>query len=571
MFRTSQMGANQFTGFGKGKALILFFILFSIAFACDEGVGISDDPYAGGKEAFGISFKSTLPTPSSGQTGIDVVFRVTGLLNWCDPKNNRYDFDVYMNGEKVQVIRAVTDSTITVQVPDNLSSGISWIELYGQVFFGPRFTVEGYISIDSYFSVNEDDYFLGGSSVFDYLALDDGNLLLIGDLASRVTSGSSYNYCYGISMITSNGTVIASGSSNFDPERGAYSASLGENPVMSISRFSDGSLLISGAFDRYGSLTNLIPGNVAVLSSKASLRTKQVELVNDETGLPEFVAKTAYNGGTGESSGTDIVLKSFVTPDDRVLLVGNMEQYYTWDYTNSTQEILVQIPHPVHTVCRTDSAGVFDESYRSGAGFSGANGAVTDAFMDEEGGVILVGEFTAFDGNPANSIVRIDPDGHFDPAFQSNVGTGANGNISIIRVNEMYEKAMIVGNFTQYHGVECKGVAMINLDGSLDPSFSLQEMSGGYPNFACLLNSQRVVVAGSFQKYAGVTRNGFLLLDPSGGVEQDFNVPGTFSGQIYQIRETTSADGKYALLIMGSIERFDDQYVDHIFRVTISE
>lgn len=69
------------------------------------------------------------------------------MLNWCDPQSGRYDFKFYISDEETKIVTA-TDTTITVKVPGNLSSGTAYIVLKEQVFYGPRLTVLGNIKID---------------------------------------------------------------------------------------------------------------------------------------------------------------------------------------------------------------------------------------------------------------------------------------------------------------------------------------------------------------------------------------------------------------------------------------
>ena len=96
---------------------------------------------------------------------------------------------------------------------------------------------------------------------------------------------------------------------------------------------------------------------------------------------------------------------------------------------------------------------------------------------------------------------------------------------------------MLVGSFTEYDGQERKQVVMLNSDGTLDSDFKLKEMTGGSPNFAQLIDRGKVVVSGTFTTYAGVPRNGFLILDMDGTAQQKFNVPGVFSGQLIKYRK----------------------------------
>ena len=91
---------------------------------------------------------------------------------------------------------------------------------------------------------------------------------------------------------------------------------------------------------------------------------------------------------------------------------------------------------------------------------------------------------------------------------------------------------MLVGSFTEYDGQERKQVVMLNSDGTLDSDFKLKEMTGGSPNFAQLIDRGKVVVSGTFTTYAGVPRNGFLILDLEGRAHLFFTGRGFFRGQL---------------------------------------
>ena len=107
--------------------------------ACIEYLARDDTafaPYAGGKEALGVAFVGDYADPESGAPGTEVTFGVKGLKAY----ENKFTF--YINEEEAEIV-TLTDSTITVIVPELVSSGGASVRLEGQVFFGPRFEVEG--------------------------------------------------------------------------------------------------------------------------------------------------------------------------------------------------------------------------------------------------------------------------------------------------------------------------------------------------------------------------------------------------------------------------------------------
>ena len=130
--------------------MIVCFVFTSLlATSCNSDLNsnIKDDPYSGGKAPLGIGLLAESPSPESAYPNDTVVFKAKGMLNWCDPQSGRYDFKFYISDEETKIVTA-TDTTITVKIPGNLSSGTAYIVLKEQVFYGPRLTVLGNIRID---------------------------------------------------------------------------------------------------------------------------------------------------------------------------------------------------------------------------------------------------------------------------------------------------------------------------------------------------------------------------------------------------------------------------------------
>ena len=203
-------------------------------------------------------------------------------------------------------------------------------------------------------------------------------------------------------------------------------------------------------------------------------------------------------------------------------------------------------------------AGELDTEYRVGK--SKPEGEIKDAVMDKDGNIIIAGNLSAFDGEQVFNLLKVNTaSGELDQTFKSNIGSGVNGAISMIRYNTTLDKFVIVGEFTEVSGEPCPGIAVINGDGTLDRTFIPREIEGGKISFASLLDLNKIVIAGTFSKYDGVMRPGFLILEADGEAMQGFNVPGQFSGQIYQAVETYATTGFKGLLLLGDIYRFNGE------------
>lgn len=536
------MNLTRYRSDNRSRIFMLFLLVVALVGCNSSDIGISEDPYAGGKEALGIKLKDEAPIPASGYPGDTILFQAKGLLAWSNPEVGQYNFKFFMADEVCDIV-AATDSTISVKVPQNVSSGITYLLLKGQIFFGPKFNVLGNISIDT-------DYGLQSGSnrpIYNYLRHRSltNNFYLVG----AFTSFGSNALRNRIAFVNAKGNIAAFTTPNYNLKYGVLGLNSGSS-LNSMSYFKNGKILISGTFDNFENISPI--NNITVLKNDAFPDTVSVTY---SSGVKDIVPR--YNGGTMQP-----IVRSFVTSDDRVIAVGDLTKYLTVNYNQSNKLNKLYTYADVATVIRTDALGSLDKSYRASA--TGASGAVNDAYMDARDGIVIVGDFTSFDGKPANRIVKLDPDGNVDQSFLLNIGSGADGEINMIRYNANLGKAMIVGNFTQFNGRPCNGVAMINNDGTLDEIFALKELEGGNVNFASVLTNGKVVVSGTFKKYDHVYRQGFIVLDKDGAATQKFNVPGVFSGQLYQVVETLTTTGANGLLLLGNFSRFNGERINNV-------
>lgn len=544
---------------------------------------ISEDPYGGGKQPLGIKLLDEAPDPSTGVPGDIVVFKAEGLLKWCDPAAGTYSFKMFMGGEEAEIQNA-TDSTLTVKVPQELSSGITYIVLENQVFYGPTFTVDGNISLDTDFGLYKDQNLIFGT-VYDAIPRTvkgtNNNFFLVGDLISRV-GGKNVK---GFGLIDEQGKFITNSSSDFQPNGGVMNTSgniFSDLYVSSLSLFDDGGMILSGAFSGYvyslsGDKTQLVGNSCLPAANMITLNDIAVadtmwyyfNELTSKTGKMNELPVARFNGGFSQP-----VLRSFVTKaaadgSQKVIAIGNFNQYISTGYEKSYSDNTTLVT-PMPNVARLNRDGSLDKTYRytsDGKKYTGtAGGTVSDGYMDEYGGVVLVGNFTSFDGTPTGGIVRLRPDGNIDTDFIANIKGGMNGAITKIRYDQRTGKAAVTGAFTTAGGHATPYIAIIDKAGNVDQNFITRTFVGGTPTFAGIVSRQaaKVIVGGTFTSYDGIHRNGFLVLDMDGHATQKFNVPGQFQGEIEQVREAETTIGDYGLLLVGNITKFNGLKVNNV-------
>lgn len=569
---------------------ILMLGVFASCEDLDDSIGT--DPYGGGKEPLGIKLLSQAPVPSSGVPGDTILFHAKGLSAWCNPSASRYDFKMYMGDEEVEIVDA-TDSTLLVKVPQEVSTGITYLVLQNQVFYGPTFTVNGNVSIDTNYGLYKNQKQFSGA-IYDAMESKQrnqgGTFYIVGDFSYKINN--SWTTCHGIGLVDGNGNITNATNNYFECLNGTVvQSSDGETTYpSSISLLSDNRMLVSGMFSNFyvpltknqqlqlGTTGNTVNAdNICLLSPTALADTMQVTFSDSYTTsgttvtyLPLPVSR--FNGGFQQQ-----VVRSFVVPaseaakaesgaDQQVIAVGNMTQYVAtaWGTSYAGSQ---QVTTDVSGVVRMNLDGSLDDTYRPASlRLKGAQGGtIVDACVDEEGGIIVVGSFTSFDGVEARGIVRLDNMGRVDEAFMSNLQGGTNGKISSVNYNKVIKAIAIAGNFTQVGGHTTQYVALIGKDGKVDEKFMATGFEGGQPTFVSIVSQQKpkLVLSGTFTKYAGIHRPGFLILDKDGVATQRYNVSGTFNGTLHKVLETTTSLGGYGLLLLGDFTTFNSLTVNN--------
>jgi uncharacterized delta-60 repeat protein len=187
----------------------------------------------------------------------------------------------------------------------------------------------------------------------------------------------------------------------------------------------------------------------------------------DQLYNPDFSLDLVPAVGAGQISteprqhpGTDAqsqVNALFVQPDDRTIIGGNFTSY------NGSQR---------HGIARLLINGELDPTFDPGDGINIVAGDfISDIGVQEDGKLIVVGNFTSFNGQACGNIIRLNTNGTIDAAFRTTVGAGANGTVRSVVVRGD-GKIIIGGDFTLFNGTSRKYVARLNGDGTVDSQYN---------------------------------------------------------------------------------------------------
>lgn len=176
-------------------------------------------------------------------------------------------------------------------------------------------------------------------------------------------------------------------------------------------------------------------------------------------------------------------------------------------------------------IARLNDDGSLDLSFDPGYG---ANDIVRALAVDAAGFVVAGGDFTEFDGVAAGAVVRLRTDGSVDKTF--NPGSGANGSVYSIDFLRDNGSVVLGGEFTAVNGdTRMAGVAMLNTDGSLAAAFDTAGGPNGLVHTVAVDASrddvERIFIGGGFNSFASVTNlNQFARLNVDGSLDASFNV-----------------------------------------------
>lgn len=515
-------------------------------YSCSNKLEYGPDPYAGGKESVDIVFGEGTPSPSQAKPGGEVVFNVRGLLKYKD------QLKFYINNIPAQVTD-ISDSTLTGIVPENCSTGGVKVVVDGQIFAGPMLPIIGKLSVDPTFQSG-----IGANGPIYSILRTSANQVFIGGAFTDYNGNAASSKISGIARISNNGEFV----------RGMQFGLGITGAITSMSETVDKDILISGNFTQYDTIK--LVRNITTVSTTGALQVKSTPILNltSDPTKSNLIAPV-FNGGTASP-----IVRSFYQ-NNKVTVVGQFGYYVNNYYTRSTYDNILMDIFPMGGVARMHADGALDNSYfvnkntLPNKGFDGVNGFVNDAFLQDDGKLILVGAFTRFNNaQAANNIVRLKDDGTFDSDFL--MGSGANGFIYDISYSKQTKKYIVIGNFTTFNGKPAKGIALLNQDGSLDADFQSLGFASGVPNNAVQLSNGMIIVTGSFTRYNDIIREGFMVIDNKGNLVKDYNNTGRLVGTIFDALEGTNSLGQRTVTLVGDIQSFSGKSnLGNIIRLTL--
>jgi uncharacterized delta-60 repeat protein/uncharacterized repeat protein (TIGR01451 family) len=192
-------------------------------------------------------------------------------------------------------------------------------------------------------------------------------------------------------------------------------------------------------------------------------------------------------------------------------------------------------------LARANTDGSIDSTFNPG---TGADKSVTSLFVDGSGKIVVGGEFNSIGGVSRRGVARLNVDGSLDSTFNPGLGMSAGG--SVFALGSQTDGSILVGGqFSTFAGTNRVNIARLSASGGVDPSFD----PGAGPNASILAlalqSDGKVIIGGNFTNYAGIARAHIARLNTNGTLDTTFDPGSGANGIVYSV--AVQQDGKILL------------------------
>lgn len=312
----------------------------------------------------------------------------------------------------------------------------------------------------------------------------DGKILVGGDLGRYKNT-----YKKSLFLLNNDGTL---------DESFTMASSLGEFTITNILLLRDGNILIANG--RHVAIFKLNPDGSKHLT--------------DFTTRPDFTITSGFPV-------IDLKLGCMVEDNNGKILVGGL-----FDRVNNISYKNFVRLNANGTVDTTNPATGFGGPYTS----SNLQQGVTSILPLSDGKLLVGGSFGRFANEPANGLVKLNPDLTKDTSFTGGIDNDSSN------LPRIYSTAYLLlqhpdgdivcsGAFANYNNVSCSGLVKFNADGVRNNTFN--NICRGFDRAVTKLELQpdgKILAIGQFHAYNGENRNRILRLNADGTVDTGFNV-----------------------------------------------
>ncbi|MDX2301879.1 MAG: fibronectin type III domain-containing protein [Microscillaceae bacterium] len=424
------------------------------------------------------------------------------------------DFTQYNGMSANRIARLNADGTLdqNFQIGSGASDGVYTMALQGnKILIGGKFSFFNGIRVNNLARLNANGT-LDATFLTENGASGLVNTLSVQQTDHKIILGGNFSFFNGtrvnnLARLNADGTLDAS----------LVHPLAGNHHVYSSEIQTDGRILLAGNFDK---LKGPNKDYLIRLNSNGSIHSN-------------------FNSNSG---GNGLVSTIKMQADEKLLIGGAFTSF-----NNTTANRIVRL-HP---------NGSIDESFNSGIG---ANDTVRNICIQKDGKIILVGNFTSYNGLNANRIARLNPDGSLDETFA--IGVGADNIIFSVDIQED-QKILVGGRFTTFNNQTINRLVRLHKDGSIDESFQVGTGVNGDVLTMSILKDSTILIGGRFSQYNETFRYRIAKLNSDGSLNQEFKPGGGFDRPVKKIIPQTD----HKIIVCGDFSSFSGTPRENIARL----
>lgn len=323
----------------------------------------------------------------------------------------------------------------------------------------------------------------------------DGKIIVCGVLIQYGT-----NFCSSLTRLNSDGTFDTSFIMNNSPNLIGPSAT--SVKVLTDDRICVGGLAVTEIYDEYWNVYPYILESFGVLTANGNLDN-------------DFIIGVGFYNNGGEIT--------FKEDNSGKLLIGGLFFLYNNIYTyNSLVRLETQTP------TLTLSAGSIDTSFIIERGFlnSQYNNIPFNFDFLSDGSMVICGSLSKFNYQSTTSVIKLFESGSLDNDFNSNILTIPYDWVLLNIKTQPDNKILTIGDYL----LPTKQITRLNSDGTLDITFSQNYGTGINGSLLAIeLQNDNILLGGIFTSFnsGGTVWNGICRLFNNGDVDELFNFGGT--------------------------------------------
>jgi uncharacterized delta-60 repeat protein len=283
---------------------------------------------------------------------------------------------------------------------------------------------------------------------------------------------------------------------------------------------------------------------------KANLTNNQTQLTlfNDiyKWSGYDFDSKPAFNGSVFAPNPYYII--DYQTYDNIVYIYGTFTSYGG---------------QTANRIIKLNIDGTIDTSFNTGTGFNANSFGFQSLLVQPDNKLVVSGDFTSYNGNAVNRIVRILPTGLIDVSFT--IGSGFN-NITSGLALDSNNKIIVLGSFSSYNGTTANRIARLNTDGTIDTSLVSGSGFNNVTNEVAVDLNNNMYVTGYFNNYNGTTANRIVKLLENGSIDTSFVSGSGFNTGVGQPNGVIMFD-EDSILCYGYFTQYNGVSANRIVRI----